>query len=94
MVFVFSTSHFVTFLFVFFAFFLFIGFSLFYVYLEASSLDVDYCLVFPYLTSNPEASNAESSLVLDYCTSKQATQTQHSWSVQSRGFESVVWLWT
>ena len=31
-----------------------------------------------------------SSLVFEYCTSKQATQTQCSWSAQSCGFESVV----
>jgi hypothetical protein len=50
--------------FAFFAFLFFIGSSLFCVYLEASSLDVDFSLVFRYSTSKPEASIAKS-LVFD-----------------------------
>ena len=52
-----------------------------------------FLLVFHYNTSKLKASNANSSLVFEYCTLKQATQTQFSWSAQSRGFESAVWLW-
>ena len=61
--------------------------------LEASSLDIDFSSVFHHNTSHLEASNANSSMVFEYCTPKQATQTQCSWSVQSYGFESVAWLW-
>jgi hypothetical protein len=34
--------------------------------LEASSLDIDFSLVFHYNTSKPKASNVSSSLVFDY----------------------------
>ena len=72
-------------------FVLFICSSLFYVSLEASSLDVEFSLVFHYNhVSKLESSNTGSSLVFDNCTSK---ETQCSWSAQSRRFESVVWLW-
>ena len=79
--------------FAFFAFSLFIGSALFNVYLESSSLDIKFSLVFHYSTSKPEASSVGSSLVFDYYKSKQVTQTQCSCSVQTYGFESVVWLW-
>jgi hypothetical protein len=58
-----------------------------------SSLDINFSLVFHYNISKPEAMNACSSLVFDYCTSKQATQTQCSWSAQSCGLKSLVWFW-
>ena len=32
-------------------------------------------------------------MVFDYSNLKQATQTQCSWSAQSHGFESAMWLW-
>ena len=62
------------------------------VYMGASSLDINFSLVFHYSISKPKASNACSTLVFDYYTSKQATQTQCSWSAQSCGLESLVWL--
>ena len=73
---------------IFFVFSLFIGSSLLYVYLEASSLDVGFFFGLHYSTSKPEASTADSSLISNYCTSKQATQTSmmmykqtlHTWS--------------
>jgi hypothetical protein len=77
----------------FFAFLLSICSSLFCIYLQASSHGVDFSLVFHYNTSKTEASHANSSLVFDCCTWKQATRTQCNWSVQSCGFESVMWLW-
>jgi hypothetical protein len=66
--------------FAFFAFLLVIGSSLLCVYLEASNLAVDFSLGFDYSTSKPDASNVSSSLVFDYYTPKQATQTQCSWN--------------
>ena len=60
--------------FTFFAFSLLIGSSLVCAYLEASSLEVKFSLVFHYNISKPEASNVGSSTVFDYCTSKQTTQ--------------------
>ena len=90
----FSYSQLLNFLtprFTFFAFLLFIGSSLLCVYLEASSLDFDFSLVFHYNTLKPKANTAGCSMVFDYRTSKQATQTQCSSSTESHGFESVVW---
>ena len=66
--------------FTFFAFSLFIGSSLLCIYLKASSLDFDFSLVFHYNTLKPNARSADYSMVFEYRTSKQATQTQCSWS--------------
>ena len=67
------------------AFSLFIGSSFVCVYLEASSLYVDFSMAFHYDTSKLEASASYSTLVFDYCSSQQTTQTQCSWSAQSHG---------
>ena len=49
---------------------------MFCIYLEASSLDVDFSLVFHYYsTSKLKASSVSSSLVFDYHTLRHATQT-------------------
>jgi hypothetical protein len=50
--------------------------------MEASSLDIKFSLVFSYSTSKPEASGVDSSMFFEYCSLKQATQTQSSWSAQ------------
>ena len=52
------------------------GSSFIYVYMEASSLDVNFSLVFHYSTPQLEASNAGSSIVFNYCTLQQVPQPQ------------------
>ena len=93
MVFVFSTSQFLASSFLILCLLIVHLFLSLCVYVEAFSLDVDFCLIFHYNTSNLEASCPGSSQVFDNYTSKQATQTQSSWSAHSHGFKSVMWLW-
>jgi hypothetical protein len=50
-------------------------------------------VVFHYNTSKPKVDSANSSSVSKHCTSKQATQTQRSWSVQWDLVDLIVWIW-
>jgi hypothetical protein len=88
MVFIFSTSQLVASLFCILSLLIVRwGSSFIYVYMEASSLDVNFSLVFHYSTSQLEASNAGSSIVFDYCTLQQAPQPQCKLEC------TISWIW-
>jgi hypothetical protein len=61
------------------------------VYLEASSLDIEFSLAFHHNTSNLQASNANSYMILILNIAHQSKQhkSKCNWSVQSYGFKSV-----